>query len=1035
MSFQLSDVQQRIVNHNRGHLRIVACPGSGKTETVSHRIAQMIADGEEPSQIVAFTFTKKAAENLRHRIRSQLEKKSSRKDFGDMYVGTIDAFCLHLLKILKPEYKSFEVLDESRKIAFLERWYWELGLHVLARNDGAGKWKTLEKFSRTLDIVVNERVDVNLITDNQFVRCHANYVQKLHDERFFDYASVITTLLGIIENNEEVAKDLHSKIKHVVFDEYQDVNLLQESLLELLSVESKSVCVVGDDDQNIFQWRGSNVQHILEFPEKYKSYGVDTEELGINYRSTDSLVDASRQFIERNENRVRKNITSFDQQTRHFENGDLVSRQFETDTEEFGFIADEIERLVDSDFTDKHGNTFALSLKDFAILVRTNNDASRITNYLRERGISIVTESGSSVFATPEVELAMDCIFFAFSTEGYSTQETPVLDKLVQRFIKIFGKSNEKYFQEGLLQIRERAERIILKGQNDYLPNLGLQEFFQRVLSAMGAEKTTFEDNMMFHLGILSKTISDYEYVYQSLRARQVGGLKWYVRQYAEKQYGDPSHLDPTMIDSVKVLTIYKAKGLEFPVVFLPSFVESGRGRRNSLFVDDTLYPAERYAASEEDNRRVYYTAITRSQKYLYITCAQMREINAPRQNPRVTANSPNHFIKEIVTGSFSDAGNGNLITSGLSIAPPENGIFPTTYSKMEIFEKCPHDYRLRDVMGFNAGVPSAFGYGTNIHNIINVIHSNYITKKIIPNDQQIEKLFNSMFYLRFAPGPQNDVFKNAGIKVVKNYVDVHRQDFQRILETEKRFELVYKDSIITGDIDLLKKVDPAGKTMQVEIIDFKTDRQNRDGQYDVDYSNQVRFYAFATRESLGYVPETAIIHHLDNDTTESIDVSESAQNKTMKMIDGRVHLILEGNFKPKPEKNRCAGCDFRSICPHKEFTVGVNFEPTKSSEKTGKSVSQKIQEEHNDETESTTPIVSEGIMARATVLAKNNVTQNGDGTFTVNSTTDPNKTYKIRDMQCTCRGFIDYFRRHPGTNSTCSHVEAVKIFQNNDNT
>jgi DNA helicase II / ATP-dependent DNA helicase PcrA len=1035
MSFQLSEVQQRIVNHKQGHLRIVACPGSGKTETVSHRIAQMIADGEEPSQIVAFTFTRKAAENLRHRIRIQLESRSNRTDFGDMYVGTIDAFCLHLIKTLRPEYKSFEILDESKKIAFIERWYWSIGLNVLSERDDIRKWQLISKFNSSLDRIINEKVDVNQIADDEFVSCYNNYVQKLSDERFFDYGSVITTLLDIIQNDDSVARDLGAKIKHVVFDEYQDVNLLQETLLELLSVGSKSVCVVGDDDQNIFQWRGSNVQHILEFPEKYQQYGVTTEELGINYRSTEELIASSRLFIERNNNRVTKNIRSFERQNRRFQHGDLVSRQFDTDTEEFQYISDEIQRLTGSDFTDKRGNTFALSPKDFAILVRTNNDASRITGYLREHGINVVAESGGGVFATPEVELAMDCIFFAFSFESYASENVPEIDDLIQRFVSIFGNTHEENFRQGITRIRERAESVIDKGRNDYLPNLGLQEFFQRVLSAMGAERESFNDEQMYHLGVLSKTISDYEYVYQSLRARQVRGLKWHIRQSAQNMVEDPSQQDPTMIDSVKVMTIYKAKGLEFPVVFLPSFIKQRRPGRRPLFVDDNLYDANRYHGNDEDNRRVYYTAITRSQKYLYITSSVFREINAEGQNERVTPMVPHEFIEQITGENFSDVANNHLKNSNLEAAPPESGIFPTSYTKMAIYERCPHDYRLRNVMGFNAGVPSAFGYGTNIHNILNKIHSDYISKKTIPSEHDVDELFERMFYLRFAPGPQNDTYRAAGMRVVKNYVQDHQNDFQRLLETEKRFEFVFGDSIISGDIDLLKKVNEDGKVMDVEIIDFKTDKQKEDGEYDVDYSDQVRFYAFASRESLGYAPQKAMIHHLDSDTKDEIDISPEAQDRTMQMIDGRVQQILAGNFPPRPEEARCNGCDFRAICPHKNFEVGIDFAPTKSSKKSGKSVTQKIQNDPEEELESTNPVVSERTIKKATELAKKSVRQNDDGTFDVGSSTNPDKAYRIVHMRCDCMGFRNYSRRHSGTNPTCSHVEAVKIFQNSNNT
>lgn len=1029
MTFELSEVQKRIVSHRKGHLRIVACPGSGKTETVSQRVAEMIAEGYDPSTIVAFTFTRKAAENLRFRIRLHLDKKSDRTDFGDMFVGTIDAFCLHLLKALRPEFKSFDILDESRRMAFLDRWYFQIGLSELVERDGTGKWEGLKKFSSSVDIMVNEMVDEDDLSDRDFAECYKRFKEKMQDEKFFDYGSVITTLISTIEENHDVSDDLKSRVKHVVFDEYQDVNMLQERLLEILSSGADSVCVVGDDDQNIFQWRGSNVAHIIEFPKKYNKYGTSTEELGINYRSTSEIIRSARRFIEHNINRVRKNIVADPEQARVFQDGDIFCREFETDIEEFDFIGDEIERLVGSDFIGKGGEEFALSPKDIAILVRTNRDAFRITNFLRQRGISVIADSGGNVFQTPEVLLALDCIFYVFDCQSYSSNNTPTREDLSTMYEEIFGTRNTELFLTEIEKVRNRALKIIAKGERDYLPNLGLQEFFQRILNAMGVESMLFGDDVMFHLGVLSKTVSDYEYVYQSLRARQVPGFKWFVSQFASMQVADPSQQDPTMIDSVRVMTVFKAKGLEFPAVFIPSFVNTGKRPRDRIYVDDDLYDFQRYEGGREDSRRVYYTAVTRSEKYLYLTSAALRNINAQGQNTNTRRFRQNVFVDEMQTDRFSDIPNQSLRHSGLEIRVQDSGIFPTSFTKIEIYNRCPHDYRLRNVFGFNAGVPAAFGYGTNIHNILNKIHSDYIRDKKVPTKKEMDRIFETMFFLRFAPGKQNDIFKAAAKNVVDKYVGVHKGDFDRLLETEKRFEFVYGDSIISGDIDLLKKVNDDGKLTEVEIIDFKTDRQNDDGKYDVDYSDQVRFYAFAASESLGYVPERAVIHHLDSDTKEMVDISIDAQMQTMERFSSRVNRILEGNFTPSPEKSKCSGCDYRAICSFKEFTLGPDFEPTASSKR------EPVKSSNSNDMQP--PVLGKSVVSRkmradAEKLAAGSVSRNNDGTFSVVSRSDPTKRYLVTSVGCTCDGFRFYPHRNPGTVPTCTHVEAVKIFSAN---
>lgn len=316
----LSDVQKRVVNHDKGHLRIVACPGSGKTEVVSRRVAELIKKGVSPSEIVAFTFTEKAAEELKLRIRKRLEEECKDKsDFGDMYIGTIDSFCLHMLKQLKPEYRSFEVLDSARRTAFIDRWYYRMGFRELQESDGIGKWATMRKFYESADRLMMERVDVTQLSNDIFVKCYEEYLKKLKEERFFDFTSIIFSLLDVLKNDKTALKLLNDSIKHVIFDEYQDVNMLQEELLEFLSKGSDSICVVGDDDQNIFQWRGSNVDYIINFPKKYEKYGVTTEKLDINYRATNGLVETAGQFIQNNTFRVEKNMQAFEKQNRTFE--------------------------------------------------------------------------------------------------------------------------------------------------------------------------------------------------------------------------------------------------------------------------------------------------------------------------------------------------------------------------------------------------------------------------------------------------------------------------------------------------------------------------------------------------------------------------------------------------------------------------------------------------------------------------------------------------------------------------------------------
>ena len=997
----------------------MACPGSGKTEAVSRRVARLIKKGVPPANIVAFTFTRKAAEELKLRIRRVLEDECpDRSDFGDMYVGTIDSFCLYMLKELKPEYRSFEVLDSARRTAFVDRWYYDMGFRDM--QETRRRWDTIKMFCDSADLIMTEKVDVSKISNRVFVECHCRYMEKLKDERFFDFTSVIYALLELLRNDRKALRRLNRLVKHVVLDEYQDVNMIQEELLALLSKGSDSVCVVGDDDQNIFQWRGSNVRHIIDFPEKYKQHSVTTEKLDVNYRATSGLIETANQLIENNSVRIEKGMKVSKTQKRRFEYGDIVHHHFDTDRDEFDSILKNIRGLKDTDFTDRHGCAYALSYQDMAVIVSTNRDAARVTSFLEQNGIDCIADSGFSVFERPIVALATDCICYVFRCDGYTTgNEVPNPSNLAQRYRGITGRDPGK-FRKNLARIRKRADGLAKSGKSGWLPGLGLQEFFQRILVAMGSENGVLEGVDLYNLAVLSTAISDYEYVYRTLRTKQVSGLKWFIIKYAETAYSDPRHNDPTLVDAVRILTIWKAKGLEFPVVFIPAFVKKGKPPKSERFVDDHLYTRQRYDGDIEDSRRAYYTAVTRSQKYLFLTGARRRVLGDGRPSRREI--HPHPFAAELKNDRVSTMRHPKKPKSRNKTLVQAEGTFPTSYSELSMYERCPYDYQLRHVFGFNAGVPAAFGYGTNIHNILNLIHSDFIQDGRVPTSVEIDEIFDRMFYMRFAPGSQNENMKKAGSNVVKNYVNLHGSDFGRILETEKRFEFTVGKALISGDIDLLKKVDSDGKTTEIEIIDFKTEKQKEDGRYELDHSEQVRFYSYATRESLGYKPKKALIHHLDTNEKDNVDISNTSISKTTRKISDSVEKIISRDFEATPDEEKCNGCDFRALCHHKGFDIGVDFRQAGSGARSSPEAGA------GDGSAWKPAVPTPYVMKRAREIASQGLTRNTDGSFSVPSGSDPNRSYTVTESDCQCQGFKRLAERRSESAPTCSHIEAVRI-------
>jgi DNA helicase-2/ATP-dependent DNA helicase PcrA len=936
--FEYTDNQKKAINHDNGHLRIIACAGSGKTQVISQRIANLIKKGVPSNKIVAFTFTVKAAEEMKHRIRKILEKECPNKsDFGDMYVGTIDAFCFQILQDLEPKYKNYDVLEGAQRVAYLSKpmnfnrlKLWEL------KNYGKGDkalahYTVIDRFLKTSDIIMMERINPENIDNEHFKKGYFEYIRMLEEDKWLDFPSITRTLLDILNKKPNTKKLLHDKIKHLVVDEYQDVNKIQEELIEIISEGADSVCVVGDDDQCIYSWRGSHINNIINFDKKYgEKCKVTDIPLDINFRSTEAVIHTAREFIKKNKNRLHiKEMKASDTLKLKYEKGDIIYHLVETEKEELEYIYNKIEELINTDFIDKKGNPFSLSYGDIAILVRRNAYAPKVLDYLTKKKIKCIAYSGDTVFNREEVRLAMDCISYVFSCRKYEhySSEPPTIDELKNDYQKVFNKNDfptaeVNDFENEINKVKSEVDRILEKEKDkkDYLGDLGLQGIYHKILSALGGQRFDFGDVYNYHLAVLSSAISDYESVWKRLRAIEVKDFFQFAKSFGENNYTDTQHDDTSLIDAVKVLTIHKAKGLEFPVVFLPDMVKHRKNRSLHPFISDNLFPVDLYLGNDEDERRIFYTAFTRSEKYLIMTGSHKQLNKDGGYNKRDYPIHP--FVEELDKKFISSDLKLERNSSGHPPRIIKDGIFPTSFSQITTFDRCPHDYQLRHVYGFNAGVPAGFGYGTNIHNILNIIHNKYIRKKKVMSDDEIDKLIDDVFFLRYATDAIAENMKIGARRVIKNYIRIHKKDFNKILETEKRFEFVLDEAIISGQIDLIKKVDEEGILQEVEIIDFKTEKnEDNDELYRIDYEKQLRLYALACLESLGLSPNKAVIHHLDKKLLfrkSKVDIRKEKLNETENQIKQSVTKILNKDFKANPSK-LCKECDYKYLCSKKD--------------------------------------------------------------------------------------------------------------------
>jgi len=888
------------------NVQIIACAGSGKTEVISRGIAEIIKRGAAPSSIVAFTFTEKAAEELKARIRYILSLEGHRAaTIGDMYAGTIHSFCFETLKELRPHYRSYDVLDEASRIAYLSKpfnYYKNIGLVGIEKSRHLSKYNAISKFISAYEIVLNEGISLRKLAnrDEQLCNCIKRYYEILKEDRYLDFSSMIHELVEQLEKkNSEAAKKLHQKIKYVVVDEYQDINGLQERLIHAIKGRGAKITVVGDDDQGIYGWRGAVVDYIKNFKSGFTN--VKTVRLEENFRSTQGVVDLANKYIKKNKNRLSK--TMIPKFPMAYEKSDIQYQHFDTVEEQAEYIINHIRELVGSDFLDKSGKRFALALGDIGILVRRNDEAARLIPHMKNAGIECVVDSGESGLdqeISHAVLNALDWVF-GISDEKVNHIGSSFLDAVRRKGRQL---PDLKSIAKGLSDVKKQLDQVAQKGNRDYLPDLGLQGVYHDLLAVLGVPEIGLGEGEHLCLAAISQAISDYEKVWQRLRHVEYKYFRGFVWAWANHSYSMPSTLSENTGNAVKIMTIHKAKGLEFPVVFVPYLIKKQK-RRSRTLVPEDLYDVNRYHGDLEDERRVYYVALTRAQKYLFLSGIK----NDPSvKRPRLPAD----MVSEL---------DSKLLSVPMKLKPPKSGLeerrrghsFSTTFTKLSAYGRCGYDYKLRHLYGYNAGVPAFFGYGTQIHNILNLIHTEYRDSDL--EDKKIAELVDKNFHLRYAPGDMDKTARVAAERVIKNYVHNHSEEFPTILETEKSFEAALGDALVVGQIDLIKEVDPdTNHVKKVAVIDFKSDTELL---YKTDSQHQVRLYVEAANQVLGFDPVEAAIHDLDSGINKEVAIGETEVQGTLEELTRRIDGIRSGDFTPVRRKRICSDCDYCRICEH----------------------------------------------------------------------------------------------------------------------
>lgn len=886
--YDLSDDQRAAATSKNRFLRIIAGAGAGKTTTMAMRIVYLLSLGASPKEIVAFTFTERAAQNMKNKIYEkvrEIEPDLCNK-LGEMYIGTIHAFCFQMLQD-HFGYGNYDIIDENQESAFILRKGWNIGL------GGSGYVKRCMSFLQSIEVVYDELIDQEELRKNaqDFYDKFHKYELLLQEEKLLTFGKIINIMVTKAKNNYKPL----SHIKHLIVDEYQDINKAQQELITLIG-KNASAYVVGDPRQCIYQWRGSNSDFFNDFLGIFT--GADKITIHENRRSCSTIVQTANDF-----SKTLKGEYSAMKPVRPHA-GTPIKVVFDNPQEEAENIVEAIKNLTEIEKKCKYS--------DISILLRSvKTSAEPFIQELRRQNIPFIIGGKAGLFRRDEAQI-VGRIFAWLHPNGFWLKSSynwndllkgeELLTDLVPLWQNIFP---GEVFPEDI--IREWKEQVLAGSYK------GLTEAYQELLLILGFLILNPENKqhaaIMANLGRFNTLLTDYQD--SAIRRGRpfnwnsdIKGLGWFMNSYAYEAYEEQPAEDIRGIEAVQILTIHQAKGLEWLAVFVPCMVSSrfpasSTGREQDWLVPRDMFPVARYEGSEDDERRLFYVAITRARDLLCVSWFE---------NMR-TRRSPSTFLSDLNL----PVNRGNNIFSNIGLNPVHIEDEIQTYAGGEIVEynRCNYFYLLRYLWSYQSEFNPMLNFGKSLHHCLRLASEQVRDNKKEPEEAIEEAFNNGEFHLPYAGSMMKDLAEGNAKKTLKKYAEKYKQDLLNVQEVEARLEFPLENATIVGRIDVI--IDDKGKK---EVRDYKTSFEVTTEE---ESSLQVRLYTLGLSLTKCKVDKASIAALKEKDGEAHVkEVSiakhdlDNAREQAKKAIEG----IKKGIWKPNVTE-RCKDCDYRKICKY----------------------------------------------------------------------------------------------------------------------
>lgn len=649
----LNPVQREAAEHKEGPLLILAGAGSGKTRVLTYRIAHLIAQGLEPSAILAITFTNKAAKEMRERVATLVGSEG----YG-LWVTTFHSACVRILRREidnMPGYnRNFVIYDTGDQQSLLKSCLKEYNLDekkfpvrsvAAVISEAKNKLLDPEGFSHKASDYFQQKV----------VDIYKSYQKKLKSNNALDFDDIIMLTVQLFQQNKQVFRYYQDKFRYIMVDEYQDTNHAQYMLIKLLASEYRNLCVVGDDDQSVYGWRGADIQNILDFERDYPEAKVI--KLEQNYRSTQKIIEAASAVVKNNESRKEKSLW-----TENAEGQPLVCYVGNDERDEAGYVVERIKRLHELE-----GRPF----NDFAVLYRTNAQSRALEERLMKAATPYRVFSGLKFYQRMEIKDILAYLRVLYNPADQvsfarvlGVPKRGLGDSALEKILEYADEQGMPVLEaileaEYIPDLPTRAKKPLagfahlMQGLVAYSKEASVTDLVEAILNKTGykailqaddtPEAETRLENLLEFLSVTAEY--DAKAAQHTQNAQNEGvkaeeavpGLSGFLEQVS--LVADIDELDQAE-EAVALMTMHSAKGLEFPVVFV-------------VGMEDGIFPSSRSLMDPivlEEERRLCYVAITRAREKLYLCNAEMRMLYGKTQY-----NQPSRFLEEIPSVLMTD--------------------------------------------------------------------------------------------------------------------------------------------------------------------------------------------------------------------------------------------------------------------------------------------------------------------------------------------------------------------------------------------